>query len=338
MSVLNDTWRFLVQRRLWPVAILLIAAAAAVPMLLVQDPAPAPARRRWPSSADKRRGPGRPTRSWPRPPTATVPAAVACSARAKNPFKPQATPTPTPKPTEVAPTTGPARRRPPAGGAADGRGASPAPVGGTPGGPRPRAPKKKTYELNELTVRFGASERATASARDVKRLQALPSAGDPVLIYLGVLDDKKTAVFLLDSGVIAQGDGDCKPSRTTCETIHIQRGRDRVLRRHRAPRATTAGGRSTSSTSSRSARRRRRRQAGRRPRRPASRKAGRRSCRARIAGDGAAPLPLQREVGPAGEARQEGLQGRRRQGGARRPGPLLGFRPPRAPGASPAPA
>ena len=31
MSVLNDTWRFLVQRRLWPVAILLIAAAAAVP-------------------------------------------------------------------------------------------------------------------------------------------------------------------------------------------------------------------------------------------------------------------------------------------------------------------
>ena len=43
MSVLNDTWRFLVQRRLWPVAILLIAAAAAVPMLLAQDPAPAPA-------------------------------------------------------------------------------------------------------------------------------------------------------------------------------------------------------------------------------------------------------------------------------------------------------
>jgi len=29
MSVLNDTWRFLVQRRLWPVAILLIAALLA---------------------------------------------------------------------------------------------------------------------------------------------------------------------------------------------------------------------------------------------------------------------------------------------------------------------
>ena len=31
VSILNDTWRFLVQRRLWPVAILLLAAAVAVP-------------------------------------------------------------------------------------------------------------------------------------------------------------------------------------------------------------------------------------------------------------------------------------------------------------------
>ena len=28
-----------------------------------------------------------------------------------------------------------------------------------------------------------------------------------MLIYLGVLDDKKTAVFMVDSGVVAQGDG-----------------------------------------------------------------------------------------------------------------------------------
>ena len=42
MSILNDTWRFLVQRRLWPVAILLVAAAVAVPMLLSEEPAPAP--------------------------------------------------------------------------------------------------------------------------------------------------------------------------------------------------------------------------------------------------------------------------------------------------------
>ena len=39
MTVFNDTWRFLVQRKLWPVAILLVAAAVAVPMLLAKEPA-----------------------------------------------------------------------------------------------------------------------------------------------------------------------------------------------------------------------------------------------------------------------------------------------------------
>ncbi len=48
MSVITDTWRFLVQRRLWPVAILLIVAAVAVPKLLASEPTAAPraARRR----------------------------------------------------------------------------------------------------------------------------------------------------------------------------------------------------------------------------------------------------------------------------------------------------
>ena len=42
MNVLTTTWRQLVRRRLWPVAILLVAALAAVPVLLSRDPAPVP--------------------------------------------------------------------------------------------------------------------------------------------------------------------------------------------------------------------------------------------------------------------------------------------------------
>ena len=41
MSALTNVWRQLVQRRLWPVAILLIAALAAVPLALAQEPKPA---------------------------------------------------------------------------------------------------------------------------------------------------------------------------------------------------------------------------------------------------------------------------------------------------------
>ena len=73
-------------------------------------------------------------------------------------------------------------------------------------------------------MRFGASDGSQPARKDVKRLQALPSNDEPVLIYLGVMDDKKTAVFMLDSGVVAQGDGTCRPSHTTCETLHIREG------------------------------------------------------------------------------------------------------------------
>jgi hypothetical protein len=222
MSVLNDTWRFLVQRRLLPVAILLVAAAAAVPMLLSEDPAPPPATPALAVKADKQSVLA----------TDPIVAPAADGDRSgrrrvlgsrKDPFKPQVTPTPTPKPTVAKPTETGKATTPDTGTGGSSVGASPAPVTGVPVLPG-TTPEKKTYELYELTVRFGASDGDRPPRRDVKRLQALPSNDEPVLIYLGVLDDNKTAVFMLDSGVVAQGDGECKPSRTTCETIHIREG------------------------------------------------------------------------------------------------------------------
>jgi len=225
MSVINDTWRFLVQRRLWPVAILLIAAAAAVPTLLAREPEPVPP------------APAVAVKSNKGAVLATQPIVAPASdgdrsgrrrvlGARKNPFKPQVTPTPTPRP-ESATTADMGAAAPTGadkGGSAPSVGASPAPDTSTPIVPDTTPKKKKTYELYELTVRFGVSSDTRPSRRDVKRLQALPSADEPVLIYLGVLKDKKTAVFMVDSGVVAQGDGECRPSRTACETIHIREG------------------------------------------------------------------------------------------------------------------
>jgi hypothetical protein len=227
MSVLNDTWRFLVERRLWPLLILLIAAAAAVPMLLSDEPSPPAAAPAVAVKADKEA-------ALAEAPIVTAAADGDRSGRrlvlgsSKDPFKPQATPTPTPKPkvAESATTSADsAASTPGTGGSAPSVGASPAPVTGAPVAPRPR----KKYELYELTVRFGASDGNQPPRRDVKRLQALPSNDEPVLIYLGVLEDSKTAVFMVDSGIVAQGDGECKPSRTTCETIHIREGETEFL-------------------------------------------------------------------------------------------------------------
>jgi len=83
--------------------------------------------------------------------------------------------------------------------------------------------------MQELTVRFGDATADTLERTSLERLQPLPSAQDPVLIYLGVLADGKTAVFLLDHGVSAVGDGDCRPSPEECETMRLRAGETEFL-------------------------------------------------------------------------------------------------------------
>ena len=47
---------------------------------------------------------------------------------------------------------------------------------------------------------------------------------NPLLVYLGVKDGGKAAVFMLDSTVTAQGDGSCEPSPANCETLVLREG------------------------------------------------------------------------------------------------------------------
>ena len=104
MSVINDTWRFLVQRRLWPVAILLIAAAVAVPKLLAQEPAA-------PVTAAVVAVKGDKNAVLATEPIVALAADADRSGRRqvlgsrKDPFKPKATPTPIPVPRPWRPST-----------------------------------------------------------------------------------------------------------------------------------------------------------------------------------------------------------------------------------------
>ncbi len=98
-----------------------------------------------------------------------------------------------------------------------------APVSPAPTTPAVPKPEPKQYDMYDLTVRFGDSTAGT-ERKTLKRLQPLPSAEAPVLIYLGVMRDGKTAVFLVDHGISAVGDGDCTPTPETCETILLRAG------------------------------------------------------------------------------------------------------------------
>ena len=346
MSVLNDTWRFLVQRRLWPVAILLVAAAAAVPMLLAKDPPPAGRRAGRRRQGRQGRGARRPSRSSPRPPTATAAAAATCSARARTrssrrpprrrrPSRSRPTAAGTGAPTTPATTGGGSSR--------DARARSPAPVTGTP--VVPRRPKKK-YELYELTVRFGASDANRPPRKDVKRLQAA------AVQRRARADLPRRARRREDRGVPGRL-GRRRPGRRR------PAGRRRPPARRSSIRegeteffdvpATAARSRPTArpqyqldvvkihKTTTTDAK-----QAKKAP--PASRRSGRMILRARVAGDGPLRYRYDATTGRLHEARPQGLQGRRRQGRARRAGPLLVSghrgrrvstrRPPKLPGVS----
>jgi hypothetical protein len=227
MNAVTNIWRQLVQRRLWPVAVMLLAALVAVPLTLAKEPEPQPELP--PAQVD--------TKSE----LATTPIVAQASTAdrdkrrrvlgaKKNPFA-------VPKPSESE-TTGPASSSGPTGGSgagglklpdvsfgapSSGGPSTPSPVGPSLGAP-PVAPPVKPVEHQRysLTVRFGDGDEL--DRMNLKKLEALPLGEEPLVVYLGVADGGKTAVFLVDTTVEAQGDGRCMPDESTCEEVHLREG------------------------------------------------------------------------------------------------------------------
>lgn len=88
--------------------------------------------------------------------------------------------------------------------------------------PKP-APKKDTddKDLYRVSLKFG-EDGAMKTYKDIPRLTPLPSANNPFFVFLGVTDDKKSAVFLVSSDADVTGDGTCKPSPEECAQVVLQ--------------------------------------------------------------------------------------------------------------------
>jgi len=218
--------------RLWPVALLLVGALVAIPLLLAKD-APDPATPDPAAQAAVARLAQESANAQPAV-TLTTPRKRDYRKRLKDrpedPFKqkflPKRAPSLDAAAAEAGATGAGGASDPGAGGAggaggqSDGSSPSPAPDAGTPDTPTAR----KRYFTYNLDIRFGETGERQVS-RDLEPYTALPSADDPVLIYLGVLDDDKdTAVLLVSSAVTVMGDGACKPTPEQCETLHVQKG------------------------------------------------------------------------------------------------------------------
>ena len=224
MSSVQNVWRQLVQRRLWPVAV-----------LLAKDPEPVAATPQPKVETGDNELAEQPIVS----PDTEMDVRRVVIGKRKNPFAMPEKDDPTETTDKASDSTvkvsesGGGDKSSSGGGSSGGGGSSdtpassaPAPAPAPPADPTP-APKPKTYAVHELTVRFGSGD--SLERRDLKRLQPLPSAEHPVLIYMGVLKDGKTAVFLVDDGVTPVGDGECRPSPEACETIRMKAGETEFL-------------------------------------------------------------------------------------------------------------
>jgi hypothetical protein len=229
MSFISNIGRQLVERRLWPVAALLVAALVAVPVVLAKDPE-APPTETIVSNTEKS--------ALEEDPIVSMTSVDAVNDRkvlgkAKNPFglpkQPKTTPTDQPSQSVLPQDT----NKGGTGGTGDSPSTPPS-TGGpvvTPGMPvAPTTPAKpaKTYDKYDLTVRFGDSS-SSPSKMTLKRLQPLPRTDLPALIYLGVSKDGKSALFLLEQGVEVVGDGECDPTPEDCETLRLKAGETEFL-------------------------------------------------------------------------------------------------------------
>lgn len=225
----HDLVHDLREKRLLPVAVLLLLALVAAPVLLIspaKQPAPAPVPAQAAIAQD-----------------ATMPelkdlAVVTDAAdrggstldqfKSVNPFLPPKALT---KAVAEKPPTSTAGGTSQASSGAAGGATGKVGVGGGQGAPQaigtpaPRAPAPTvrtayTYVVDLTYVRNGN----VRTVRGMDRLGMLPNEESPLLIFLGVSADGDNAVFLVDSGLDAEGEGSCTPSNSECATLTMGAG------------------------------------------------------------------------------------------------------------------
>jgi hypothetical protein len=250
---LHNLVRDLVESRLWPVAVLLVVALGAVPVLL--------------SGGDE---PAKPAGATPTAPATSGDAGTAQKAEvtldtavpverdrgpvARNPFKrpasARANEATAPSAGAGASTSTPSAPSSSGGGsdttAATGATTSTGPTGYTgstspatpaqtkPAAPEQTAPKtpakpkaEDAQDTYHVDLKFGVNGAEPKAIEDVARLSPLPSLTDPFFVFLGVLETKahqKRAVFLVSSDATPNGEGSCHPTKTDCESVELAVG------------------------------------------------------------------------------------------------------------------
>jgi hypothetical protein len=218
-NFLLDLWHDLRAKRLWPVAAVLALALVAMPVLLKKsssDAGPAPAAS--PSQSASAAANGKPVVVAD---TGTTKASNLGVFDPKNPFRPDhmpKAPGSTTSPSSSAPSTTTQAPSSGGGGSTGSAPSTPPSSGGVPS--QPTQPKSGSYAYT-VDVKFG--KRGDLRTRHgLQKLDLLPNANNPLLVFLGVNAAGDTAVFLTDTSLKAAGEGTCKPSDDVCSFLYLK--------------------------------------------------------------------------------------------------------------------
>lgn len=213
MSLARGIWADLVDKRLWPVALVLVVAAVAVPVLLHKqaDKVTAPTAAR--AAADPRLPAGSSISL-----NQEHAQGLLAGGRMHDPF--HQLHLPKAATTASASTLGPTQASSGAS-TSTGQGGTGTPSAG--GGGSSGGGHKHQATTGNVRVTFGQTG-GSLKRYDLVPLTPLSSGSDPVLVFLGVQKDGKTAAFLVSSDAAPQGDGHCSPSRSVCATLTVRAG------------------------------------------------------------------------------------------------------------------
>jgi hypothetical protein len=225
MTFLRNVLRDLIDKKLWPVALLLVVAAVAVPVMLgggsgsgddnladvpAQATKGATGSEKVVSLQDATTG------------------AVSRGGKIRDPFVQHHVP----KPIAIAEPASSATPATSTTSSGDSGSATPAPTkpptpstSDTGKDPSSSADAADTYSV---TLKFGEAGQEK-TYKNVARLTPLPSAENPMFVFLGLSEDGESAIFLVDAEAVPSGDGTCHPSEDDCEQVALKAGDSEIL-------------------------------------------------------------------------------------------------------------
>ena len=228
-----DLWHDLREKRLWPVALVLLLGLVAVPVLLAkpfEDPGPPPAATTAPPTEEDEDD-GELAQVTLGDTQGAGSGSTLGVFDPSDPFRPPAKLTKKDKDEAAAaqgditapvPTGGGTTDTPSSGGGTTDPGSGG--TGGTGGGTTTTI---TTYKY-VVDVTFTANGR-TRRIKGLEKLDMLPNEASPLLIFMGVTTEGSNAVFLVDSTLKAAGEGKCKPSASDCAFVYVGAGSEHVF-------------------------------------------------------------------------------------------------------------